>query len=929
MTQSDPSGDSPTLVRLKASEPLDMQELVADLVATLSPRFQGLRRLGQGGMGLVYVAREPLLKRDVAIKILAPEFRGDVGARERFQREAQAAAAVAHPNVVNIFQVGELNTTRLPYFVMQFVEGKTVEQAYPRGTAAPESVARRIVVEVAAALAAAHARGLVHRDIKPANVMLDPETGRAIVLDFGISASVQHEPADEKLTATGVYIGTPRYMSPEQASGEASTEKSDVYSLGCMAYELLSGQPVFEAKGTIALLAAHMRDTPKPLGEARPGVDRELAALVMRCLEKDPAKRLEAQELSRRLSPGGGALLEWPPPGIEPLHRALAKVSRPFWIGSALLLAVTVTMTLGGKNLQQSGESFGSIAPLLVSGLAIAILLLALVRCIRLGRAASTAVRGGYSWLAVFETVADPDGQTGALITGSGRFAELAPAERGIFRRLRLRRASAIFLGGALPLPALLVVLGLASTFGYSYRAIAVVLLVPLIAMFVAWHAIWRERTRAPQLRQQVPVPASQEAARLAPLWFASFDDAQAGQGIGRGAKLSPSFGTLSAAGVSIATTLIAVTLIVLAMVPVFGAQIFRASLGQYTAVEGKAVVAELARPWALARTSSLTAAEAGTLFYALQEEHTKSFAPYRELPRASRPLPPWTDKPVSAALFKMAPRDTTTNWNGPDRLKVLEAVRAGVSADEVAYLQLVASASLWRDWDALARAKTMDVFGTSIELPFPKAATFATLPVPRLGSIRRLAHASVSRAAYFLARQQLDSADAALRSTISVGLLLADNSNTVLERLVGIVITNVGRDGLTRLYSLTGNPVGPRMKARYDSLIIVRDAKQEVVELETVRSASLSLPQARKQVFNLANARTSHRSSRFVSLELLQLSSCSNVREIVFGPDPDFDWLFSGHVTKSPDSARTPLSSTSSRPQRQDHRTVPLCRGR
>lgn len=225
---------------------MDEQALTDELIATFAPRFEGLHLLGRGGMGLVYVARDPQLKRDVAIKVLAPEFGSDAEAHERFLREAQAAAAVAHPNVASIFQVGELATSRLPYFIMQFIEGNTLDQTYPKGTAVPEPVARRVISEIAAALGAAHARGLVHRDIKPANVMLDSHTGRAIVLDFGISASVKKHATDHKLTATGVYIGTPRYMSPEQASGDELTDKSDIYSLGCLAYEMLAGRPAFD-----------------------------------------------------------------------------------------------------------------------------------------------------------------------------------------------------------------------------------------------------------------------------------------------------------------------------------------------------------------------------------------------------------------------------------------------------------------------------------------------------------------------------------------------------------------------------------------------------------------------------------------------------------------------------------------------------------
>ncbi|HEY5490621.1 MAG TPA: protein kinase, partial [Gemmatimonadaceae bacterium] len=154
-------GDSPTIVRLRAAEPVDAHAMIDDLVATLTPRFQVVRRLGQGGMGTVYLGWDPLLRRNVAIKVLTPEFAADPSAKARFIREAQAAAAVAHRNVVNIFQVGELQQTGAPYFVMQFIDGQTLDAAFPRGKPAAQSPAKRIIGEVAAALAAAHARGLV------------------------------------------------------------------------------------------------------------------------------------------------------------------------------------------------------------------------------------------------------------------------------------------------------------------------------------------------------------------------------------------------------------------------------------------------------------------------------------------------------------------------------------------------------------------------------------------------------------------------------------------------------------------------------------------------------------------------------------------------------------------------------------------------
>ena len=222
----------------------DLELVTADLRHSLAPQYEYLRVLGTGGMGAVYLLREPALKRLVAVKVLAPWLAADARARTRFEREARAAAALSHPNVVRVYAEGETSGLRLPYIVMQYVEGPTLSEWMEQHRPASEREARRIIGEVASGLAAAHARQLVHRDVKPSNVLVEHDTGRAYVVDFGVSAALATSPSEEatRLTATGTVTGTPVYMSPEQASGETVTPKSDVYSLGIIAYELLVGE---------------------------------------------------------------------------------------------------------------------------------------------------------------------------------------------------------------------------------------------------------------------------------------------------------------------------------------------------------------------------------------------------------------------------------------------------------------------------------------------------------------------------------------------------------------------------------------------------------------------------------------------------------------------------------------------------------------
>jgi tRNA A-37 threonylcarbamoyl transferase component Bud32 len=314
--------------------PEELRELYGDVVKALLPNIRILGMVGEGGMAIVFVGRDAILKREVAVKVLSPTLADDVVARKRFTREAEAIAAVQHPNIVNVYQVGEIASRGLPYFVMQFVDGPTLGMGALRGMMLTEARVRRLVADVAAGLAAAHRRKVYHRDIKPGNIVLDGESGRAMVLDFGISAasSSRRKSAGLRLTEEGMYLGTPTYMSPEQGNGEDVTGKSDVYSLGVLAFELLVGRPPFE--GTpIAVMAAHLRDTPQRVDELRSDVSEEMASLVARCLEKDAKRRPEAQEIVHVLVPGEKQTVEWPPPGM----------SRVRGIGARFLAAMSAT----------------------------------------------------------------------------------------------------------------------------------------------------------------------------------------------------------------------------------------------------------------------------------------------------------------------------------------------------------------------------------------------------------------------------------------------------------------------------------------------------------------------------------------------------------------------------------------------------------
>jgi predicted Ser/Thr protein kinase len=511
----------------EADHPLQAAVL-DELKATLEPRILILKPLAKGGMGLVYLARDPALKRLVVVKVLAPALAMNDRARARFKREAESAAAVAHPNVVGIFEVGELPRTGTSYMVMQFVEGPTLSEAFPNGTVAPEDQARRILGEVASALAAAHARRLVHRDIKPTNVILERETGRAIVLDFGISAvltpsapnisgrftpqrltgghAVIDHTIQSGLTSEGVVIGTPYYMSPEQAAMEPVTPKSDVYSLGVLAFELVTGGLPFVEPTPQAMAAAHLNQAPRPVDSLRHDLDPDFAALIDRCLAKMPADRPSAEAIARALMPEGAVQVEWPPPGLERLTgRGWRALMRCVIAESLALGALGVAPWLRKVDSPEA-------AALAAAGLVVAFVFLMLTAGAAAADAMTGLVRGlraGYPRDVLLDAALDTRRDGGDLVNGLGAFALVQETRRRgmVFAR---RQGAALLLAGISGTGLLLAAWGV-RIIPRDWRGLVISAMPLIVAYGMRWMITFPER--------RVRIRASREAGAR---WFSA-----------------------------------------------------------------------------------------------------------------------------------------------------------------------------------------------------------------------------------------------------------------------------------------------------------------------------------------------------------------------------------------------------------------------
>ena len=292
--------DGPTPYPVLATTSIDGPGVTSDSVShllsvALGHQYEIIREIGRGGMGAVYLAREKALERLVAIKVLRPELAASPESRERFRREARIAANLSHPGILQLHTFGEI--TGVWYFVMSYVRGETLADLLRRRGRLPAQETLKILIELADALACAHRYHVVHRDIKPANVLIDAESGRAVLADFGIS---KIGGTGDRLTASGAVLGTPHYMSPEQTvAGSDIDEGSDIYSLGAVAYTMLCGREPFSGQNAGQVMYARLVRDPEHISSVNPSVPAVLAEIVMKCLARDRLNRWESADILR------------------------------------------------------------------------------------------------------------------------------------------------------------------------------------------------------------------------------------------------------------------------------------------------------------------------------------------------------------------------------------------------------------------------------------------------------------------------------------------------------------------------------------------------------------------------------------------------------------------------------------------------------
>jgi serine/threonine-protein kinase len=321
-----------------------MTETRSHLTTALADRYRLERELGAGGMANVYLAFDLRHDRKVAIKVVKPELAAVIGA-ERFLREIKTIATLQHPHILGLIDSGEVNGTA--YYVMPFVEGESLRDRLTREKQLPINDAIRVATEVASALDYAHRHGVIHRDIKPENIML--HDGSALVADFGIALAISSAGASSRMTETGMSLGTPHYMSPEQAMGEREiTARSDIYALGCVLYEMLTAEPPFEGATAQAIVARVLTESPRSLRPQRKSVPAHVEAAVLTALEKLPADRFEsAKAFAEALAdPAYSGASSSATRGIPPYVAAKSGAPSRRWLVAAAIALVSAASGL-------------------------------------------------------------------------------------------------------------------------------------------------------------------------------------------------------------------------------------------------------------------------------------------------------------------------------------------------------------------------------------------------------------------------------------------------------------------------------------------------------------------------------------------------------------------------------------------------------
>jgi serine/threonine-protein kinase len=339
-------------------DPAPTSDAPADLTGRTLGDFHVLRKLGHGGMGHVYLARQLSLKRQVALKLLRDDLAKNATALQRFQAEAEAVARVSHPNIVQVYAVGEHDG--LKFMALEYVEGRNLRDFLAKKGPPELPVALAIVRQVAAALQRASELGITHRDVKPENILLTKKV-EVKVTDFGLARLTADDQQPLNLTQSGVAIGTPLYMAPEQVQGKPVDHRTDVYSLGVTCYHLLAGQPPFKGNTAFEVAMKHVHDAPEPLAALRPDLPGDLCAMVHKMMAKDPAQRYQtAKDILRDLAkvreglslglPPASLSLTLPPPAspLQATTTVLPVAPSSRWPARALGLMALAALAGGG-----------------------------------------------------------------------------------------------------------------------------------------------------------------------------------------------------------------------------------------------------------------------------------------------------------------------------------------------------------------------------------------------------------------------------------------------------------------------------------------------------------------------------------------------------------------------------------------------------
>jgi hypothetical protein len=854
-----------TPTQIEASE----RELFELLRKALEPSFVLVRRIGAGGMGIVFLARDPALKRLVAVKVMAPDRAVDDEARARFQREAEAVAKIAHPNVVAIYSVGEL-ANGIPYLVMQYVEGRSMAERLKEEGPLEVPEAKAIIGQVASALGAAHAKGVIHRDIKAANILWDDASGRALVSDFGIASLVERESEGDpmQLTQTGVAVGTPQFMSPEQLLAERVSEKTDVYSLGLLSYELLAREGPFpHMSSPNQLIVAHLRDAPRPISALRADIDPGFEALLGSCLEKDPHARPDAADVARWLRHSESVVLEWPPPGLEELQGAApVPVHRMYFGGLAVAapLALLVTAVPGTPLYLEWPVSAALPALAAVGGLAWISGAAGLARLVPL---ISRAAKAGYPWQVLSSVLVDSSKDMGSVIAGDREYGALSPAQRDSIRKGRVAQIGLLLAGAAWSIVGVLAALPAGSRLGQA--AFALTLLgVPLAALIASARLAARETTMLRPIRSRMRKHAStmDRMAGFAATWKAAFERVTSSALMARDyfrRRAIAAVATLALAAIG------GITILGLTTISTLGKLALENTLPKYTNVQTKIREAERLRYLRPAPDPRITPLEAGQALNDLQAAGPM---------RGDRALNPPREALPRIEDFRFVKSPFGRTWlegNG------MRAAARGLTPEQRAFLEKASLHSGIRQFTTLAYAGDVDWFSAAVPQPVAENMGTLEIPVPRFSSIRVATSAQIARAILARADGRTAESERLLREVVGVGFNLIQG-RTLIENLIGAVTVTGARDELVALYETSGRAAEARPIMKVTSPGTPFDPNEPGRLTYTAQEQyALAAKQIRDSLASPG--------LRWEFTALYAYRPCTQLREIILGPGDDY----------------------------------------